>query len=68
MKKLIREQTLDIQRLNNENQRLKKTMKYTRMTEILTENQELINETLRLKAIVSEKKDNENRLHNEFVA
>jgi len=43
-------------------------MKYTRMTEILTENQELINETLRLKAIVSEKKDNENRLHNEFVA
>lgn len=36
MKKLMREQTIEIEKLNNENQRLKKTMKYTRMTEILT--------------------------------
>lgn len=56
MKKMIREQTIDIEKLNNENQRLKKTMKHTRMTEILTENQELLNETLRLMDIISEKK------------
>ena len=42
-------------------------MKYTRMTEILTENQELINETLRLKAILSDKKDNQSRTHTEFA-
>jgi hypothetical protein len=57
MKKIIREQTLEIEKLNNENQRLKKTMKYTRMNEILTENQELINETIRLKGLISERKD-----------
>lgn len=63
MKKLMREQTIEIEKLNNENQRLKKTMKYTRMTEILTQNQELINETLRLKAIISEKKEMQQRLN-----
>lgn len=35
LKKLNREQTLEIEKLNNENQRLKKTMKYTRMSELL---------------------------------
>ena len=35
LKKLNREQTLEIEKLNNENQRLKKTMKHTRMSELL---------------------------------
>lgn len=38
LKKLIREQTIEIEKLNNENQRIKKTMKYTRMNELHTEN------------------------------
>jgi len=32
-------------------------MKYTRMNELLSENKELLDETIRLKAILSEVKD-----------
>jgi len=51
---MIRDQTLEIEKLNAENQKIKKAMKYTRMNEIMTESKELLDETIRLKAIIGE--------------
>ena len=42
-------------------------MKYTRMNQILTENQELMNETIRMKSYINEKRDTESRMHTEYV-
>lgn len=42
-------------------------MKYTRMSELLTENKQLLDETIRLKGIIAEFKENENINYNEFV-
>lgn len=39
-------------------------MKFTRMSEIMTENKELLDETIRLKAKIAESKEVENHNYN----
>lgn len=53
-KKLVREKHNEIERLKLENANIKKTMKFTRLNELLTENNELIDETKRLKMQILE--------------
>jgi uncharacterized protein YhaN len=53
-KKLVREKHNEIERLKQENANIKKTMKFTRLNELVTENNELIDETKRLKMQILE--------------
>lgn len=53
-KKLVREKHNEIERLKQENANIKKTMKFTRLNELVTENNELIDETKRLRMQILE--------------
>lgn len=53
-KKLVREKHNEIEKLKQENANIKKTMKFTRLNELVTENNELIDETKRLKMQILE--------------
>ena len=60
VKKMIRENKDEIEYLKTENGRIKKSIKYTQIMEIQTENERLIEETMRLEEYIRQLIENEN--------
>lgn len=57
---MIRENKDEIEYLKTENGRIKKSIKYTQIMEIQTENERLIEETMRLEEYIRQLIENEN--------
>lgn len=54
-------------KLNNDNQKIKNLIEFSKMSELIAENKELLDEIKMLRTKLAESKEFENHNHNEYI-